>query len=399
MRAVGRRRPGRARGRSTRAAARARRRARVVDDARGRRRPGSAAAAPSARPRRRTRAAASAGTRGESVRLIDGAATRCPRRPTSAPRPSAWARPLKARSPRKSSSVADGVVARARPGSRPGASSTGSSRRDLAAAARRDRRRVDRAAPRPPRPSPSRCGRVVARDDLHVGVGHRVAQRARPADDAIAVSTSPAVQIPNASRPRSAQRGERGAQRRAGQRRVERGGRGVVAVVARPRRRRRGQARVLAGPPAAAAAARAAASARARDVAQRRRRRGRFVAALPVWPSWTRRIETVVSSTCGRLRRARAGEARQQRALAGDRGLRLAVGEPERALGQLERRLARSRHADLDVAKARRRGAVRDGHDLAGLALAAVRQAPQPPLVRRRRPRRASPRSAGVTPA
>src|SRR3954447_15125123 len=42
----------------------------------------------------------------------------------------------------------------------------------------------------------------------------------------------------------------------------------------------------------------------------------------------------------------------------------------------------RSRDADLHVAKARRRGAVRDRHDLARLALATVRQPPGAPLLR-----------------
>src|SRR3954465_14678438 len=42
----------------------------------------------------------------------------------------------------------------------------------------------------------------------------------------------------------------------------------------------------------------------------------------------------------------------------------------------------RSRDADLHVAEARGRGAVRDRHDLPRLALAAVRQPPRAPLLR-----------------
>ena len=79
----------------------------------------------------------------------------------------------------------------------------------------------------------------------------------------------------------------------------------------------------------------------------------------------------------GGLGRPRAREARQQRALARDRHLRLAR---RRARARARPARARSRDPDLHVAKARRRGAVRHVHRLPGLALAAVRQAPEPPL-------------------
>ena len=103
------------------------------------------------------RAAACAAKRGESLRLIAGAATRVPRRPTSAPRPSAWARPLKARPAEEVEQLADGVgleddrvLARRR-------ASAGSSRGDLAAGAlRRSRPASMRAAATAGRGAPSR---------------------------------------------------------------------------------------------------------------------------------------------------------------------------------------------------------------------------------------------------
>ena len=70
---------------------------------------------------------------GESVRSMLGAATRSPSRPTSAPRPSVWASPSKARPPRNSSSEPTASFS-STTGYSPGGSSTGSSRVTLAAA-------------------------------------------------------------------------------------------------------------------------------------------------------------------------------------------------------------------------------------------------------------------------
>ena len=137
---------------------------------------------------------------------------------------------------------------------------------------------------------------------------------AHPGDDAIAVSTSPAVQTPNASSPRSAPRRTRRAAR-PGRRRVERGGRRVVAVV-RPRRPGRGRPGY--SPPPAAPPRRPPRAASARAATSRRPSSERsFVSALPVWPSWTERIGTDVSSTASPASGASARSA-TERALVGD---------------------------------------------------------------------------------
>ena len=95
--------------------------------------------------------------RGESDRLIAAAATRVPRRPERALRPSAWARPLKASAPRNSSSVPT-ASGSSTAGYSPGASSAGSSEEAFAAAsctaaaASRSPAAVEARAAKPVRP-------------------------------------------------------------------------------------------------------------------------------------------------------------------------------------------------------------------------------------------------------
>ena len=89
--------------------------------------------------------------------------------------------------------------------------------------ARRERDRLLAGDLAPPRAWPARRGRarrssvpragrparppaLVARDDLHEGVGHGCRSARTPVDEAMAVSTAPAVQIPNACSPAAAQR-------------------------------------------------------------------------------------------------------------------------------------------------------------------------------------------------
>ena len=74
----------------------------------------------------------------------------------------------------------------------------------------------------------------------------------------------------------------------------------------------------------------------------------------------------------------------------------VALGGAQRPFRELER--ASRLDADLDVAEAGGRGAVRDVRVLAGLALAAVRQPVQPPLVGAGDARRASPRRPACCP-
>ena len=120
----------------------------------GRRRPGSAAAAPSARPRGRTRAAGCAGTAASRVRLIDGAATRWPRRPHERAAALGVGEAVEREVAEEVEQLADrlgleddGVLAgrRGRPAPRG---------ETLPRPRARDRRRVDRAAPRPPASEP-----------------------------------------------------------------------------------------------------------------------------------------------------------------------------------------------------------------------------------------------------
>src|SRR4029079_724649 len=115
-------------------------------------------------------------------------------------------------------------------------------------------------------------------------------------------------------------------------------GRGVVAVVP-SRRARFGEARVLAAPAGGRGRCTRARVGARRGVAQAlvgEVVRVRAPAVAVVDPE--DRDGRVVDPR--RLRRARPGEARQERALARDRGLRLARRVSERALGQLHRRLA-----------------------------------------------------------
>ena len=169
------------------------------------------------------------------------------------------------------------------------------------------------------------------------------------------MSTSPAVQIPNASSPAAAQRSKAMRSAAPATRGVEpRGGR--VAAVVRARGRRRGQPGVVAGRAGAAAAARARRPRRARRRRAARRRSSRSSSAEPVWPSRTRRTETVRSSTSVACVGRETGEARQQRALAHDGDLRLAVGEaPARARPARAGRVTRRRPARRGSARARRR--------------------------------------------
>ena len=318
--------------------------------------------------------------RGESLRLMAGAATRVPSRPVSAPRPSAWARPLKRQPAEELQQRADGVglehdgVVAGRQRRPARVRSTLAAARRAIAPASRSRAAVDAAG------APARAPGVVAGDDLQVGVGGARRAGARRVVEAIAVSTSPAVQMPKASRPALGADVERGAQRAARVGGVERGGGGVEAVVraGRPaaragrggrRGRRPPRPRVRRRPRAAPASAGPSSE-------------WSLVLAAPVWPSWTR--SSMHGGVVDRVAwvGARAREAREQRALAHDRHLRRRRRADGRARARpgrgRARRRSRSRDADLDVAEARRRGAVRDGHDLPGLALAAVRQAPEP---------------------
>ena len=116
-----------------------------------------------------------------AVGQVDGrGGDRVPSRPARAPRPSAWARPLKAIKPSSSRSPPTASGPRTT-GSSPGATATGSARATLATA---------RRATSPGSTSPGGDGepgapaRAPVRrpgDDLHPRVGHRVAQPRAPA--------------------------------------------------------------------------------------------------------------------------------------------------------------------------------------------------------------------------
>ena len=121
--------------------------------------------------------------------------------------------------------------------------------------------------------------------------------RARmPFDEAIAVSTAPAVQMPNASRSCSAQ-----APKASPSASPARAGSSAAVPGSNPWWPRTGAGSGKPGyspaAPAARAAARALASARA-ATSRRPASVRSFVSAEPVWPSWTRKIETPVSFTC-----------------------------------------------------------------------------------------------------
>ena len=207
-------------------------------------------------------------------------------------------------------------------------------------------------------------------------------RRRAPVDEAIAVCTSPAVQTPNASRPCSPATANAARSAPAARAGVELGGRGVEAVVAASARRGSREPRMRAR--ARASRRRARRPRRAPAVARSASSSRRFVEAIAVWPSRRQRISTLVSSTavaCVGAERAKRDSSERSRTTV---TCASAPAQRERPLGDLERALGRgSRHADLDVAKARRRGAVRHAHDLAGLALAAVAEAAQLPRGRR----------------
>ena len=208
----------------------------------------------------------------------------------------------------------------------------------------------------------------------------------------MAVSTAPAVQIPNACSPAAAQRSKAMRSASPAAAGVELRGERVEAVV-RARGRRRGQAGVVAG-----RAGRDRRGARGRpgargDVAQRVVGRLVGVRRAGVAVVDAQHGDREVVDLRG-LRGAR--DARSARA-ASARATTVACASPSReAPARARPAPALGGHATptCDVAKARGRGAVGDRHDLARLALAAVGQAPQPPLAGAGRPRPARPRTA-----
>ena len=260
--------------------------------------------------------------------------------------------------------------------------------------ARRQRGRVQAAIALPASRRPARAPALVAGDDLHVASVRR-RSRARRSTRRCAVSTAPAVQIPKACSPAASQRSKatrRASPAAAGSSCAVTGsnpscGRGPAPGPGSPGSRRARRRR-------APRPVRRRRRARRRRAAPVGRRVGVGRAGVAVVDAQHRHGEVV---DLRGLRRARDGEAREQRALAHDRGLASPSAKPS-ARSAAPAAPDWSCDPDLHVAKARGRGAVGDDHDLPGLALAAVGQPPQPPLARARRPRRGAP-ERGVTPA
>ena len=170
---------------------------------RGRRRPGSAAAAPSACPRRRTRAAACRAKRGESDRLIDGRGDRLPEPPDER---AAALRVREAVEGRLAEQVEQ--PARPRCGSNTTGYAPGRQLDGLAAGSRLDAphaRPARRASSAPT--ATADCGGVPAAavrrdaDHLHERVGACARRAALRRSVAQACSCSATVQIPCASTP------------------------------------------------------------------------------------------------------------------------------------------------------------------------------------------------------
>ena len=200
--------------------------------------------------------------------------------------------------------------------------------------ARGQRVRVERGDRAPGAGRPARAPALVARDDLHVGVGHAVerAHAGGRGDGGVDGARGPDPEGLQAGGGAALEGDAQGLAGRAG---VELGGERIEAVVAGRGRGRR-QARVVAGLAGGPrGGARGSPGARG-DVAQRlvARRVGLGRAGVALVDAQHRDREVV---DLRGLRGARDREAREQRALAHDGGLRLAVGEAQRALGQLER--------------------------------------------------------------
>ena len=311
------------------------------------------------------------------------------------PRPSAWARPSKAKPAEEVEQRPDGVglqhdgvicpASKLRGLLRPRPSGGPRGRR------RRDRSRRRRRRRRLP-PSPSDWALVVV-DDLQVGVGDLVGARGcRARGDRRLDGAPPGRRTPRGLAPRRPRTPTAASARPACP--------GSSAAVARsspswPDGRGAGQPRMVSGPPAAVAAARAAASARL-ATARRPSSERSLVSATPGARHGREQPDRRVVDARG-LVRSRAGEARQQRSARARRWparRRRRRRAPARARPARAPARPRSRHAHLHVAEARRRRAVRDGHDLARLALPAVRSGPRRASPAGRRRRRASPRSA-----
>ena len=260
-----------------------------------------------------------------------------PSRPARAPRPSAWARPLKAIKPSSSRSPPTASGPRTT-GSSPGATATGSARADLGHGAARDVAGIDVPDGDGEPGAPARASVRRPGDDLHPRVGHRVAQPGAPAgrDRRLDVPGGPGAEGLEAVLGAG---GEGRAQGAPGRRRVERRGREVEAVVF-ARGLRVGQARVVAGGGGGGGRRAGRRAGAARD------RPERVVAEVV---RLGRARVTVVEDEHAdrgvvdgrRLGRVRPREARDERALADDRHLRVRgpAGVAQRALGQLERRL------------------------------------------------------------
>ena len=115
-----------------------------------------------------------------------------------------WARPLKARPPRKSSS-APTASGSSTTGYSPGARSIGSSRETLAAARAASASGSSAAIAVPaPAAQPERPLSWRAMTFMYASVSASVGRT--PVDEAMAVSTAPAVQTPKACSPAAAQR-------------------------------------------------------------------------------------------------------------------------------------------------------------------------------------------------
>ena len=371
---------------------------RVVHDAAGRRRPGSAAAAPSATPSASKARGSVRAKRGESERLIAGAATLLAEPPDERAAALGVGQPVEGRPSEQLEQRRRPRAARARPGTRRAASSAGSPRRAALAAARSaSRRRVER---RPRHAAARGVAAAAVRRAMQMTFMNAsviaVGQPRTPALEATARSSSPRGPDPVRLEAVPAARRRRRSPARAPP------GRGSSPAVAAswPWCARRGAG--AAGSPgrcrAAAAAAAASPSARARAVAQRRRRRCRW---------WRRRPDVAVAHhrhldrhvvDRGGLCRPVGGEAQQQRALAGDRGERVAG----RAAAASARSASSSGAQATPTSTSRKRAGAAPCEtciDLAGLALAAVDQRREPPSRRRADGVAARPRTRGVTPA
>ena len=225
-------------------------------------------------------------------------------------------------------------------------------------------------------------------DDLHEGVGRAVAPRRRRAvaiavldlarrPDAVRLEPAPAApprRPPPAPPRRGPDRARRSRRRSRGapQARWAQGSRGMRPCRRPPPRPRPPRPRDRAHVAQRLVVDRVRGGAAHVPVSARRpaRRSGR---RLP-WPA------------SGAMRAKRSSSERS-------RVTRARLSGPAWCDGALRDLDARSRHADLHVAEARRRASVRDLHDLPGLALAAVEQRDKAPAPGPSRPRRSSART------